>query len=188
MRRLHPSRLAPLLALSLVAAACTSPIPNRDPAGEPFPAVRAETLDGDPLRLPGDLAGAPAVLLVGYEQDAQFDADRWLLGLLRAGPPAAVYEVPTIRGWAPRLFASRIDQGMRDGIPPEDWATVATVYDDAAEVAAFTGTELGNNMRVLLLDRDGTVAWFHDRGYSARVLLELLDAARALDPADAPAR
>ena len=173
---LHSLR-APAAALLALLAACASPIPNRDPIGEPFPSVEAETLSGEALRLPEDLGGEPALLLVGYEQDAQFDGDRWLLGLLQAGAPVQVYEVPTIRGWAPRLFAGRIDQGMREGIPSEDWASVATVYGDASKIAELTGTEQGNNMRVLLLDGEGNVVWFHDRGYSAGVLIDLLDAA-----------
>lgn len=178
-----PTRLAAGLALlALVSAlsltACRSTLPNRAPLGEAFPSVRGEGLDGTAWRLPEDLAGAPALLLVGYVQKAQFDADRWLLGLLQAEAPLRVLEVPTIRGWVPRLMAGTIDQGMRDGIPEEDWASVVTVYDGAARIQRFTGTETPQNMRVLLLDEQGRVRWFHDRGYSARVLSEMLAAVR----------
>ena len=120
------------------------------------------------------------MVLVGYVQDAQFDADRWLLGLLQAEVAVPVFELPTIDGLFPRLIASRIDAGMRNGIPEEDWESVVTVYDNAAEIVAFTGDESPRNMRVLLLDSDGQVVWFHDRGYSARKVLELKQAIEAL--------
>ncbi|MGE3171891.1 MAG: hypothetical protein AB7O97_04645 [Planctomycetota bacterium] len=159
-----------------ILSACSTPWPRRDPTGERFPSVTATALDGTLVRVPEDFAGAPLVLLVGYEQDAQFDADRWLLGLLQAEVPVAIRELPTIPGFVPRLLAGTIDSGMRSGIPDEDWGAVITVYDDAAAVAAFTGNEAGRTMRVLLLDERGTVAWFHDRGYSAGTLLRLLEA------------
>jgi hypothetical protein len=172
--------LSKLLPLALLLAGCSSPLTNRDPVGEPFPSVRGESLEGTALELPEELAGAPAVLIVGYLQDAQFDADRWLFGLLQSETTLRILEVPAVRGWVPRLISGKIDQGMRDGIPPEDWASVVTVYGDADKVAQFTGTELGNNVRVFLLDSSGRVVWFHDRGYSAGVLLEMLEVARPL--------
>ena len=46
----------------------------------------------------------------------------------------AVREVPTIPGWAPRLFSGAIDGGMRNGIPDEDWGAVVTVYGDGGQV------------------------------------------------------
>ena len=78
------------------------------------------------------------------------------------------------------MISGTIDEGMRRGIPKEDWASVVTVYRGASSIAEFTGTEIDNNMRVLLIDADGQVRWFHDRGYSARVLLDLIAAHDAL--------
>lgn len=163
---------------------CRSVVPNRDPLGESLPPVQGETLEGDELRLPGDLEG-PAVLLLGYVQDAQFDADRWLYGLLQADlQSVAILEVPTIPGLFPRLLAGTIDSGMRSGIPSEDWSSVVTVYGDGAgELVRFTGNEVPRNIRVLLVDGEGTVRWFHDRGFSAGRLIDLEEAVRALPAA-----
>jgi predicted transcriptional regulator len=62
---------------------------------------------------------------------------------------------------------------MRSGIPQEDWAIVATVYDDADAIARFLGNETPLPARVVLLDKQGKVAFFHDRGYSTKTLLRL---------------
>lgn len=171
-------RWLPLVIAAVLAAAavlsCSTVVPNRDPVGRSFPPVRAEALDGEAVVLPDDLAGRPAVLLVGFVQDAQFDGDRWLLGLAQVDVDAAVYEVPTLRGWVPALIAGRIDAGMRRGIPEEDWGSVVTVYADADAIVALCGNENPNNMRVIALDEDGRIVWFHDRGYSAGKLLELV--------------
>ncbi len=174
-------RLLPLLVLLSPLGACRTAAFDRDPTGEPFPSVRGRSLQGEEIRLPEDLAGTPAILLVGYDQDAQFDADRWLYGLLQADLDSAIYEVPTLPGLFPSAFAGTIDDGMRSGIPEEDWSTVVTLYgSDASPVVTLTGNERRRNMRVLLLDATGRVVWFHDRGFSAGKLIELERAVEGL--------
>ncbi len=181
MRRRTLAPLASLALAAALAAGCSSTHPRRTPLGEPFPAVVGESLAGERVALPEDLAGEPAILLLGYVQDAQFDLDRWILGLVQLETPVRVIEVPTIEGLVPGLFAGRIDEGMRGGIPAEDWGVVVTVYGEGAErVAEWTGTEGPRNGRVLLLDAEGRVAWFHDRGYSATKVAELDALAREL--------
>jgi len=170
-------RVVALAALLLVSS-CSTTLTNRDPVGEQFPAVSGESLEGKAESLP---LGEPTVLLVGYVQDAQFDADRWLVGLLQATPPVRILEVPTLVGLFPRAIAGTIDNGMRSGIPSEDWQSVVTLYgEDSDRVLAFTGNEKPRNIRVLLVDASGQVRWFHDRGFSAGKLLELEAAAKEL--------
>lgn len=172
-----PRMLGGVLSVSLLligilsSTSCQSTFPNRATVGEVFPTVSGESLEGEDVVFPN---GKQCVLLIGYKQRAQFDADRWLLGLLQMPLAVPVFEVPTIKGLFPRMIGGYIDNGMRAGIPSEDWQAVVTLYgSDAGKVAQFTGTEGGNNMRVVLLDADGTVLWFHDRGYSPRFLLDL---------------
>lgn len=167
------------LALALAAllgSACGSTYAARDPTTLVFPSVTGTSLAGQETRLPEDLDRKPTVLLVGYKQNAQFDLDRWLIGLHQTDTRIPVFEVPTIPGLLPGLFAGRIDDGMRSGIPEEDWVSVITVYDDAEFIARFTGNENGNNGRVLLLDADGRVVFFHDRGFSVSALARLRSA------------
>ena len=83
---------------------------------------------------------------------------------------------------APTLFSGLIDEGMRSGIPRDDWGGVITLYgDNASAIAAITGNENELPARVLLLDSQGRIVWFHDEGFSPRVLRELDGKVRALD-------
>jgi len=166
--------VAAALGLTLGLGSCRATYPNRQIAGEGFPPVAVRALDGAERSLPAAVAGAPAVLLLGYVQGAQFDADRWLLGLLQAELAVRIVEVPAARGFVPWLIRGTIDGGMRAGIPAEDWGVVWTVYgEDADRLQRFTGNERPRNVRALLLDADGRVVWSHDRGYSAGTLLAL---------------
>lgn len=173
-----------LTAAALLAAlvsGCSTSIANRNPINEPFPEVSGEALNGDAWNIPQDLAGKPAIVIMGYVQDAQFDIDRWLLGIVQVETPVPFLELPTIKGMAPRMFKGRIDEGMRGGIPKEDWRGVVTIWgDDAKRVVALTGNEKPNNARVALLDAEGKIAWFADRGFSPGGMLELDRKAREL--------
>ncbi|WP_419191230.1 hypothetical protein [Saltatorellus ferox] len=161
---------------------CSSPVPNRNPIGEVFPTIEATPLDAEgegsgEVRIPGDFAGAPLLLLVGYVQDAQFDIDRWLFGVLDAELGVALREVPAARGMAASLASGFIDSGMRKGIPQTEWGAVVTTYGKTADtIAKVTGTERPRNARVLLLDGEGVIRWFHDAGFSAATLIALRSA------------
>ena len=169
-------RCAAIICAVGILAGCSNPIPNRDPTGEIFPTVVGESLREERVELPADLAGQNAVLLVGYEQDAQFDIDRWLMGILQAEVDAQLLEIPTIPGLMASMASGFIDDGMRGGIPVEDWSVVVTLYGSAAKpVAEFTGTTNGQIARVLVLDKKGQVTWFDDKGYSPRKALALAE-------------
>ncbi|MGQ9589129.1 MAG: hypothetical protein ACUVYA_02415 [Planctomycetota bacterium] len=167
-------------AAALAASGCSTTCPRRDPTGEVFPSVRGTALDGRSVSIPEDFAGEPVVLLIGYEMNTQFDLDRWLLGLAQAGVAVRTYELPTIPGLVPGMFAGSIDAGMRSGIPREDWGSVITIYGDAKAVAAFTGNQPKLPGRIVLLDGSGRVAFFHDSGFSVRALERLRETLQAL--------
>jgi hypothetical protein len=162
-----------IIILSLLLSACSSSYPNQAITGLVFPSVSGQTLEKVPMTLPDDLKGQVTLLLIGYKQDSQFDIDRWLIGLDMTQTQVPVFEVPTIQGLFPRMFSTFIDNGMRSGIPKPLWKGVVTIYKDGDRVQAFTGNERPNNARVVLLNGQGTVIYFHDQGFSADALNRL---------------
>jgi hypothetical protein len=187
MRKISTFVLLLLVAAVAVAAlwlyrGSTRVYPNRNPTGEAFPTVVGQSLEEVSTEMPAAFAGAPAVLLIGYKQNAQFDIDRWLMGLLQAEVDARIVEIPTIPGLLPSFASGWIDDGMRSGIPREDWGVVVTLYGDAARpVAELTGTERGRLARVVVLDASGTIVWFDDAGYSARKAMEVAEVVAGRD-------
>lgn len=164
-----------VILFSIMLLGCSTTYVNRNPVGENFPLVYGQTLTEEERELPTYFKGSNVVLLLGYKQDSQFDIDRWLIGLDMTETEISAYEIPTIQGLFPRMFKSTIDEGMRKGIPKELWGGVITIYGDGATVQEFTGNQNPNNARVLLLDKDGKVIYFHDRGFSVPALNELRD-------------
>lgn len=162
-----------IIIMTFLMIGCSTTYVNRNPVGEAFPEVEGESLTEETRKIPEYFEGSNVALLLGYKQDSQFDIDRWLIGLDMTNTEVTAYELPTIKGLFPRMFKSSIDNGMRSGIPKELWGGVITIYSGGAEVQEFTGNENPNNARVMLLDENGKVIYFHDRGFSVPALNEL---------------
>lgn len=171
-------KIARLILLSSLfgLASCSTQYENRNPVGEAFPRVVGESLEGTKHQIPDGFSGRAVVLLLGYKQDAQFDIDRWLIGLDMTDTQVEVYELPTIQGMVPRMFSGQIDDGMRAGIPIELWKGVITIYADGEVIQRFTGNQNPNNARCVLLNDEGTVVFFYDRGFSVDALNALRSA------------
>lgn len=148
--------------------------------------MTGEDLNERAWTLPRDWSGEPTIAILGFVQDSQFDIDRWLIGLDMTQTSARVYEVPTIRGLAPRMFSGKINEGMRKGIPQALWGGVITVYADGERLQTFTGSERPRNARVLLLDAEGVVRHFNDEGFSVPGLNALRAALAGLPQPPSP--
>lgn len=158
-----------LLLICFVSFAACGPktVPGSFREGQVFTSVSGESLDKKPVRIPEELAGKVSILLVGYVQNAQFDIDRWILGFLQLGTPAKLLEIPTVAGMIPSLIENYINDGMRKGIPREDWNSVVTVYKDSDKIIELLGNERRQNAYVVVLDKRGAIRAIENEGYSA---------------------
>lgn len=165
-----------------ILTACASQYPKQNPVNQAFPKVKGSTLSQKSVTLPKDVLGRPSVLLLGFEQKTQFDIDRWLIGLDMANIQCQIFELPTINNWLAQLFATRIDNGMRSGIPSNLWSSVITIYQDGDKLQQFTGNQQPNNARVIVLDAKGEVKYFYDQGFAVRALNGLRGKLLELEP------
>ena len=175
-------KLATTLAALLLTVACSPTVPTpKDLTNRAFPQVKGESLTKEEITLPDHFKGKVTVLLVGYKQNAQFDIDRWILGILQAEIPVELVEVPTISGMVPQMIQGYINSGMRGGIPKEDWGSVVTVYSDAKKIVEAIGNEAPQNAHVVLLNKNSEIVWSTNRGYSAGQVLELRKVVKGLN-------
>ncbi len=59
-------------------------------------------------------------------------------------------------------------------MPENKWSIVVTLYgEDAARLSDFLGDPGGYSSCVVILDREGVVAWLHSTGYSDEKAQEL---------------
>jgi len=144
--------------------------PSQVKMGENIIEFEGESLAGEPTSIPQAFTGQNTLLLFGYVHKSQFDIDRWLIGLDQTNTQVAVYEIPTIKGMFPQMFSTVFDNAMREGNPKEIWKGVITVYKDGENVQRYTGNVKPKNARVLLINTQGEVMHFYDRGFSVEAL------------------
>lgn len=164
-------KLITLFILGFLLQSCANyDYPSQVVIGEKLIEFEGESLAGESSTIPQAFSGQTTLLLFGYVHKSQFDIDRWLIGLDQTNTQVAVYEIPTIKGMFPQMFSTVFDDAMREGIPKEIWQGVITVYTDGERVQKYTGNIKPKNARVLLLNSQGEVLHFYDRGFSVGAL------------------
>lgn len=164
-------KITAFLLLGLFLQSCANyDYPSQVVVGENIIEFEGESLAGQSTSIPQAFIGQNTLLLFGYVHKSQFDIDRWLIGLDQTNTQVAVYEIPTIKGMFPQMFSTVFDNAMREGIPKEIWQGVITVYEDGDRVQKYTGNLKPKNARVLLLNAQGEVIHFYDRGFSVDAL------------------
>lgn len=165
-----------LIACLILSACATYDYPSQVKIGDPLISFNGQSLEEQPVKFPDDIAGKSTLLIFGFVQDSQFDIDRWLIGLDMTKTDINIIEVPAVKGWYAKFIGSFIDNGMRSGIPKELWRVVVTVYEDGTLVQEYMGNERPRNARIVLVDKNGIIQHFYDRGFSVNALNELRDA------------
>lgn len=127
--------------------------------GQPFPAVRGESLAGQKVVLPDDARGRVTVVIAAFQRQAQGRVDTWARPLLdHYGDESAVryFELPMISGWY-SWMSGFIDGGMRRGVPKPLHDNVVTYYGPLdAYFKAFDVTDKGD-CYLFVLDAGGIV-------------------------------
>lgn len=149
-------RLANSIALALGLALTSAPLVS----AATFPTVTADDLNGDSKTLPADFPGDPTIVFIAYKQNQQEDVNTWVYGLgLDPSQGAEFVEVPVV-GRSARLVRNIVDNGMRSGIVDTDMrARTITLYENVNLVNDPLGFTGRNEIRVLLVRRNGEVLW-----------------------------
>ena len=150
-----------------------------------FPRISSENLNKEPITLPDDLRGQPALLLIAYKQRQQENVNTWLGHLDTIDehiPGVRVLELPTIssRSWG--WMAGFIDGGMRSGIPdPAARARTVTLYTDVSLFNQALMIDETDTIHAVLLDRDSRVIARVSGDYSEDKLKQLSTELRGTD-------
>lgn len=130
-------------------------------AGDAMPALTGEYLTGKRATLPQAAAGKVALVAMGFTYKSRHDVEAWV-GQFRqdfgAEPRATFYEVPLIGGLA-RAGKWFIDSGMRRGTPQTLHENVITIYGGVGPWKERMGVKNDELSYLLLLDRNGRIAW-----------------------------
>ncbi len=158
--RIRPMLLPALLLLLATPTSAAAPEPLAP--GTPLPSVEGETLSGARLELPAAARGRVTLVAMGFSYASRHAVEPWMDRFRRefAGDSAVTtYELPMMSGVGPRLGKPFITSGMRKGTPVALHANVATVWTDVGAWRKRLGVRDPDLAYLILLDREGRVAW-----------------------------
>jgi len=127
-----------------------------------FPGSEGKNLEGKSFRLPGDFEGVLNLVLIAFQREQQLMVNTWLPTadlLENLHPELRYYELPTISRLNP-LSRWFINTGMRSGIKdPKSRQKTITLYLDKESFRIALGIDTEDNIHVLLVDKQGKIAW-----------------------------
>jgi hypothetical protein len=156
-----------------------------------FPTLKATTLGGRKVTLPGDFGGRANLLLVAFEREHQALVDTWMPAAQRlaaAHDGLRYYELPTL-GRTLALIRPVIEGGMRGGIP--DGATrdrTITLYTNVDAFRTALGIPSDRTVSALLLDDAGVVRWRAEGAFTEAAGAGRADPVARLTTTRAPGR
>jgi len=136
---------------------------------QPLPVLKGKYLTGRDATLPADSKGKIALLAFGFSYDSRHAVEAWSNRFRKDfGKDSRVtfYEIPVIGG-AAQLGKWFIDSGMRRGTPKADYEHVITVYRDTDDWKQRVSFGDSDAAYLILLDRNGRVAWQHQGAFDA---------------------
>ncbi len=148
-----------------------------------FTTVTGTNLLRRKVNLPDDLQGEINILFLAFFQWHQALVDGWIpfaRKLEDSFPGLNFYEIPVIYKMN-RLSQTLLNEGMRAGIPhPTTRQKTITLYLDKSAFRQALDIPDEETIRVLLLDRQGNIAWRTDGAYSEEKGAALLEAVQEL--------
>ncbi len=149
-----------------------------------LPPLVAVSLTGRRVRLPDDLAGAPALLLFAFQRWHQEVVAGWMPPLVRLTAEFPGFEIAAVSVMSRYRLPARplIDAGLGRALrDPALRARTLTAYVDVDRLAADLGQNGTQNVALRLLDPAGRVSWAGRGVYDSDQVDALRGALAALD-------
>ena len=142
--------LSPALTAQTPAASATQ-----------IPAVTANTLAGEPVRLPADLRGKDGILVLGFAKDARAQVRDWGKRLAVdyfTSPTVLYYEMPVVAG-VPRLLRGMVMKQVASEVSDRGKHHFVPINDNEARWRALAHVTDPNQAYLLVVDASGNVQW-----------------------------
>jgi len=142
--------------------------------GQSIPVTDARSLADNVIKLPDDLKGKPAVLVLGFSKSSSRQTKPWADELNRdfgSDPKIAFYQLPMLQE-VPCPLRGFVLQGMRKPLSTADRKHFVPVFDNEAAWKVAAHFVAPDEAYVLLVDGFGRIEWqasgvFGDEKYEA---------------------
>ena len=126
-----------------------------------IPAIHADTLAGEHVRLPADLRGKSAVLVLGFGKDARTQVRDWGKRLATdyfTSPTILFYEMPVVAG-VPRFLRGMVMKQIGSEVSDRGKHHFVPITDNESRWRALAHVTDANQAYILVVDAAGNVQW-----------------------------
>ena len=152
-------RLAALLLLPSLPPILAAQ--THQPSSTQIPAIHADTLAGEPVRLPANLTGKSGILVLGFAKDARAQVRDWGKRLATdyfASPTVLYYEMPVVAG-VPRLLRGLVMKQIAAEVSDRGKHHFVPITDNESAWRALAHVTDPNQAYLLVVDNTGSVQW-----------------------------
>jgi hypothetical protein len=126
-----------------------------------IPPFQGTSFADQPVKLPEDLRGKIAVLVVGFTHGSQNAVGGWgkrLAADYRDSPGVVYYEMPVLAG-APRIMLGMIVGKIKGSLPDPVKPHFVPILENQAGWQAVANYKSGDDAYVIVVDGQGVVRW-----------------------------
>jgi hypothetical protein len=127
-------------------------------AADRFPHIDAEALSGRNVTLPDEVAGSPALIVIGFTHGSNEQVKAWTERAGKEIPAKSVYTLVELES-APRMVRGMIHSSIKGSTPKEIQDRFVLDYHGERELKAAAGYQAGNDAYLVLIDAQGQVVW-----------------------------
>ncbi len=127
-------------------------------AGQQFPQVSAENLQGKATEFPAAASGHPAIVVIGFTHGSQTQCKAWSIRLSHDLPEAQrgwVYSIAVLQD-VPKLVRGMVVHSIKGGTPAGERDRFLIVNRGESELKEAAGFDRPDDAYVLVLDANGT--------------------------------
>lgn len=152
--------MAVMLSLAWMAAGLAAgAAPGQ--AGQEIPVTKGQTFADKEVSLPSDVRGKVTILVIGFSKSSKVQTGEWGKHVAEEfGQDGGVtyYQMPVLES-VPRMMRGMVTRSIRNGTAPEMKEHMLPVFEKEEEWKTLVKFSGANDAYVVVLDREGKLAW-----------------------------
>jgi hypothetical protein len=147
-----------------------------------IPVTKGQTFAGKDILLPADVRGRVAILVMGFSKGSKVQTGEWgkHVAVFAEAKNMAHYQMPVLES-VPRMMRGMVTRSIRNGTAPEMREHFLPIFekeDEWKKLVKFSGPD---DAYVVVLDREGRVAWLGNGKWTEQVFGAMRNVAEKLN-------
>jgi hypothetical protein len=181
--RFIAAMLTAVMTMSAVTLTMTGAALGRESSERAeIPVTKGQTFAGEDILLPADVRGRVTILVMGFSKGSKVQTGEWgkHVAVFAEAKNMAHYQMPVLES-VPRMMRGMVTRSIRNGTAPEMREHFLPIFekeDEWKKLVKFSGPD---DAYVVVLDREGRVAWLGNGKWTEQVFGAMRNVAEKLN-------